>query len=186
MSRCAACLSRCDGSLCDRCAYAAGRVRPHGSRHWFAPVTSATAEIEACLEADGRWPLVPDRCVYCARPGMTLTRDHVFPRSLGGRDYARNVVCCCGQCNNSKSDLLVHEWPLAWAAKHGGDPSDLIGLPLAEQAAAAVARGWIPIGKIRAERFGLVVEALDRWLRDELVLTRPGRRVLDKRGMRVR
>lgn len=34
------------------------------------------------------------------------TRDHVFPKSRGGRD----TVLCCNQCNGIKGDMLPDEW----------------------------------------------------------------------------
>lgn len=53
-------------------------------------------------------------CPYCQRtmvkrhPSLQPTRDHVVPRSQGGRA----TVLCCLDCNRIKADLL----PLAWSA----------------------------------------------------------------------
>jgi hypothetical protein len=53
-------------------------------------------------------------CPYCQRimvkrhPSLQPTRDHVVPRSQGGRQ----VVICCLDCNRIKADLL----PIAWSA----------------------------------------------------------------------
>jgi len=43
-------------------------------------------------------------CAYCARvyPRNRLTRDHVQPRSRGGRDVWENVVTAYGVCNHLK------------------------------------------------------------------------------------
>jgi 5-methylcytosine-specific restriction endonuclease McrA len=43
-------------------------------------------------------------CLYCAQLFRTsdLTRDHVTPISLGGRDSWTNVVTACRRCNNDK------------------------------------------------------------------------------------
>jgi 5-methylcytosine-specific restriction endonuclease McrA len=43
-------------------------------------------------------------CLYCATQFRTseLTRDHITPLSLGGRDAWMNVVTACRRCNNHK------------------------------------------------------------------------------------
>lgn len=43
-------------------------------------------------------------CMYCAQRFRTsdLTRDHITPLSLGGRDAWTNVVAACRRCNNHK------------------------------------------------------------------------------------
>lgn len=43
-------------------------------------------------------------CMYCGSefPEHMLTRDHVRPLSLGGRDTWRNVVAACKPCNHAK------------------------------------------------------------------------------------
>jgi 5-methylcytosine-specific restriction endonuclease McrA len=43
-------------------------------------------------------------CLYCAQQFRTsdLTRDHITPLSLGGRDVWTNVVAACRRCNNHK------------------------------------------------------------------------------------
>ncbi|MDX1561847.1 MAG: HNH endonuclease [Gammaproteobacteria bacterium] len=43
-------------------------------------------------------------CMYCAArfPTSELTRDHIKPLSLGGRDRWNNVVTACRRCNNHK------------------------------------------------------------------------------------
>ena len=53
--------------------------------------------------------LFNDQCVYC---GSTehLTIDHVHPKTLGGRDETRNLVCACRKCNQAKGSS---HW-LAW------------------------------------------------------------------------
>lgn len=54
-------------------------------------------------------------CQYCGRKKSQLklseflTRDHVIPTAKGGRDIWTNVVTCCNECNNKKSDYLMHE-----------------------------------------------------------------------------
>lgn len=41
-------------------------------------------------------------CAYCAQrfDAQELTRDHVLPRSRGGRDVWQNVVSACRHCNH--------------------------------------------------------------------------------------
>jgi len=43
-------------------------------------------------------------CMYCGVRHMAreLTRDHITPLSLGGRDVWQNVVAACRRCNNHK------------------------------------------------------------------------------------
>lgn len=41
------------------------------------------------------------QCAYCGSE-ENLTIDHVIPRSKGGADFTKNVVCCCQDCNQSK------------------------------------------------------------------------------------
>ena len=55
------------------------------------------------------------RCAYCGRHrrelGMRerLTRDHLVPRSRGGRDEWLNVLTACSTCNGTKDDRTVQE-----------------------------------------------------------------------------
>lgn len=45
-------------------------------------------------------------CAYCGSEfhESELTRDHVHPRSRGGKDIWTNVVTACRRCNHSKGD----------------------------------------------------------------------------------
>jgi len=36
-------------------------------------------------------------CQYCGLTGFQA--DHVVPRSAGGSDKVKNLVCCCARCN---------------------------------------------------------------------------------------
>ena len=49
------------------------------------------------------------KCAYCGSD-KELTIDHVVPRSKGGTDFTKNVVCCCHSCNQSKSHIPWEEW----------------------------------------------------------------------------
>ena len=52
------------------------------------------------------------KCAYCGS-GKNLTIDHIVPRSKGGTDFTKNVVCCCHNCNQSKSHNPWEEWYFA-------------------------------------------------------------------------
>lgn len=58
-------------------------------------------------------------CCYCARPmnlhdaRMRPTRDHLLPRSQGGRE----IVVACITCNAIKADMLPDQWA-AFMATH--------------------------------------------------------------------
>jgi len=52
-----------------------------------------------------------ERCAYC-NCKLTLrscTKDHVIPKSKGGKDVLTNVVACCKSCNAAKADRTLHE-----------------------------------------------------------------------------
>jgi 5-methylcytosine-specific restriction endonuclease McrA len=49
-----------------------------------------------------------DICAYCGGKynHSHLTRDHIHPRSKGGKDIWMNVVTACKECNSLKDDLM--------------------------------------------------------------------------------
>jgi len=49
------------------------------------------------------------QCQYCGRGEVTLTVDHVIPRSKGGNDSWENLVAACVGCNNRKGDRTPSE-----------------------------------------------------------------------------
>ena len=51
------------------------------------------------------------KCAYCGDKN-NLTIDHVVPRSKGGPDFTKNVVCCCSSCNQKKGHEPWEEWYL--------------------------------------------------------------------------
>jgi 5-methylcytosine-specific restriction endonuclease McrA len=57
------------------------------------------------------------RCQYCNKDftKSELTRDHIIPKSRGGKDTWENLVACCFPCNNKKGDRTPNEaaMPLA-------------------------------------------------------------------------
>ena len=52
------------------------------------------------------------QCVYCGENYELheLTLDHVHPRSKGGQDLTRNVVCACQKCNQDKGSRNWLHW----------------------------------------------------------------------------
>ena len=44
-------------------------------------------------------------CLYCDEPIDVPTRDHIYPRVLGGRSDKKNIVIVCQKCNQDKGDL---------------------------------------------------------------------------------
>ena len=54
-------------------------------------------------------------CQYCGRhkselrKNEKLTRDHVLPRDLGGKDEWENVVTACNTCNNKKANYRLED-----------------------------------------------------------------------------
>ena len=51
------------------------------------------------------------KCAYCRKAIVlgTCTKDHVVPKSRGGKDTLLNVVSACFACNNKKGDQTVAE-----------------------------------------------------------------------------
>ncbi|MEW9796763.1 HNH endonuclease [Alteromonas sp. CYL-A6] len=50
-------------------------------------------------------------CLYCGQKftPSQLTRDHILPRSRGGKDCWTNVVTACSRCNHAKSARTPEE-----------------------------------------------------------------------------
>jgi 5-methylcytosine-specific restriction endonuclease McrA len=44
------------------------------------------------------------RCQYCGSTQGKMTTDHVIPRSQGGAESWRNLVCACAGCNRRKGN----------------------------------------------------------------------------------
>lgn len=56
-------------------------------------------------------------CAYCGDvfPKSRLTRDHIVPRSAGGKNSWMNCVTACIECNQAKADKPVHAFrPLVY------------------------------------------------------------------------
>jgi len=54
------------------------------------------------------------QCMYCGRQHSyyQLTRDHIVPRSRGGRDSWENCVAACRRCNQFKGNRRIEETEL--------------------------------------------------------------------------
>lgn len=58
------------------------------------------------------------QCLYCGNyfNKKLLTRDHIIPKSRGGRDDWMNVVAACKRCNQYKGDHLLEHTDLSLIA----------------------------------------------------------------------
>lgn len=54
-------------------------------------------------------------CHWCRRSVLRLTRDHVIPLSLGGKDKRRNIVMACQACNEVKGNMPPEDWEAVMA-----------------------------------------------------------------------
>lgn len=60
------------------------------------------------------------KCFYCERifgiapyghdRALVATKDHIVPRSKGGRSIKENYVPCCTACNSYKGNWLLEDW----------------------------------------------------------------------------
>lgn len=48
-------------------------------------------------------------CNYCGS-AENLALDHIFPKKLGGKDVAENLIFACRSCNSSKGNKDLMEW----------------------------------------------------------------------------
>jgi 5-methylcytosine-specific restriction endonuclease McrA len=64
-------------------------------------------------------------CRYCGKTGVTLTIDHVVPKSRGGRETWENMVVCCARCNNRKGDQNLEDAGLELKTMPYRPPSSL-------------------------------------------------------------
>jgi 5-methylcytosine-specific restriction endonuclease McrA len=59
------------------------------------------------------------RCQYCGRSDVTLTIDHIIPKSKAGDDSWENLVAACIRCNNIKGDRTPEEAKMLLRKKPG-------------------------------------------------------------------
>lgn len=54
-----------------------------------------------------------NRCAYCGQPpidDLSLTIDHIRPKSKGGSDRTSNIIPACLKCNHSKGSEDWLQW----------------------------------------------------------------------------
>jgi hypothetical protein len=53
--------------------------------------------------------LYGNKCFYCdiELNERIFTKDHVIPKSKGGKDTLANLVPCCVSCNLKKADMIL-------------------------------------------------------------------------------
>jgi 5-methylcytosine-specific restriction endonuclease McrA len=49
------------------------------------------------------------QCQYCGTKDRPMTVDHIIPKTRGGKDDWKNLVCACVKCNNKKGDRTLKE-----------------------------------------------------------------------------
>lgn len=70
----------------------------------------AKSSSRSKIKAD-EWDIIKDqynqRCFYCGKRNVRLTKDHVIPLSDGGEDIPNNIVPACWPCNYKKRAMPV-------------------------------------------------------------------------------
>jgi len=64
-------------------------------------------------------------CPYCLKPmsPKEMTRDHVIPKSRGGKTEESNIIIVCKRCNQEKGALTLEEykeWKRLNTIRNGG------------------------------------------------------------------
>ena len=89
------------------------------------PIWPMEEGVRFVRKADPRDDAIGKPCPYCGAP-MTLvgkrgaSRDHLHPKSRGGRFLAGNRLIVCRKCNTAKADRTLGEWLAVLIAR--GDP----------------------------------------------------------------
>lgn len=85
-------------------------VASDGAKHH--PILSAHLTNRSLFARDNH------QCMYCGQhfSYKALTRDHIIPRSRGGKDEWTNVVASCLRCNQHKKNYLLSELNLSLIA----------------------------------------------------------------------
>ncbi len=74
---------------------------PHSPQHYlFNLHTTSPGEAKRMWrqKIKDKWD---NQCAYCGSD-KNLTIDHITPRSKGGTDFTKNVLCACQECNQDK------------------------------------------------------------------------------------
>jgi 5-methylcytosine-specific restriction endonuclease McrA len=48
-----------------------------------------------------------NRCAYCLKTGVRLTKDHMLAKSKGGETTSDNIAPACDECNQLKEDKPI-------------------------------------------------------------------------------
>jgi 5-methylcytosine-specific restriction endonuclease McrA len=80
------------------------------------------------------------QCQYCGKTDLTLTIDHVVPRSKGGEYSWENLVTACHRCNTKKGDKTLREAGMQ-LLKQPIRPNSLMFM---QQVTATVSDDWKP------------------------------------------
>lgn len=80
------------------------------------------------------------RCQYCGLSGVTLTVDHIMPKSRGGEDSWENLVSACLRCNNVKGSQTPDEAQMALARR----PIRPNHVTFLRQYVGRIDKGWEP------------------------------------------
>lgn len=56
-------------------------------------------------------------CPYCDKPMNTPTRDHVYPRHLGGTRHKDNLLIVCAPCNQAKGAKTLEHFARSLTAR---------------------------------------------------------------------
>lgn len=75
---------------------------------------SSKAERSAERNAERRWRKIEKqkKCPYCLieLTKDNATKDHMIPKSRGGKGLSDNIVICCKDCNSKKANLTPLEF----------------------------------------------------------------------------
>ncbi len=89
-------------------------VRNRRRRVIVRPAAEMTIAVEAAPTTNSVTELT---CHYCGDPAAS--RDHVVPKSRGGRNDPLNIVPACLPCNQLKADLSLEEFYLEFRRRIG-------------------------------------------------------------------
>jgi 5-methylcytosine-specific restriction endonuclease McrA len=78
-----------------------------------------------CPSHKNIWVREGGKCAYCGKviSLRQTTKDHVHPRSKGGKDVLTNVVAACSACNSIKSNRTLQEVGMSF--REGVEPRQL-------------------------------------------------------------
>lgn len=77
--------------------------------NWFVPARNRESRPRKMSRIDRLRMRTKGHCGYCGVfvPKDESTRDHIIPKAKGGETKASNLLMCCRECNQRKSDLDV-------------------------------------------------------------------------------